>query len=160
MDGANDVINGGDGNDALVVNNEAAITATTVKSISNFETLSVTDDDDGGAEAFDVSLLSGILSVKVAAISLADGITLNNLNATQAGAVTVSGTQAVDLTLGVKDAAKVGQLDTINLTVDDGLTATNTITFADLSAAGVETVNVTANDNVTFTAITGLTGFT
>lgn len=160
MDGTNDNVDGGDGTDTLVVNNDAAITSTTVKSIKNFETLSVTDDDGGSAETFDVSLLSGITSIKVAATSAGDAITLNNLSAAQAGAITVSGTQAEDLTLGVKDAGTVGQLDTVGLTVDDGLAATNTITLADLSATGVETVNITANDNATFTLLTGLTGLT
>lgn len=160
MDGSVDVLNGGDGTDTLAMNDQAALTSTTVKSISNFEVLSLTDDNDGALDTFDISLLSGITSLAIAADSAADGYTVSNLNATQAAAVTVSGTQAVDLTLSIKDATTNGQLDTLSITFDDGAAATSTITLADLSSAGTETVNLTATDNLTLSAMTGLTDFT
>ena len=160
MDGSKDIINGGDGTDTLAINLAAALTSTTVKSISNFETLSLSDAGTAATNTYDMSLLSGLTGLKIGAISADAAVTVNKISATQAANVSVSGTQSVDLTLGVTDAATVGQLDTLSITVSDGSSTVNTITFADLSAAGVETINLTATDSITFTAITGLTGMT
>jgi hypothetical protein len=51
-------------------------------------------------------------------------------------------------------------LDTLSIAINDGATATNTITVADINAAGVETINFALTDNLTLSAATGLTAFT
>lgn len=153
---------GGNGTaDRLVVNDAAAVTALTAANISGFEVLSITDDDDGAADAFNASTISGITAIRLAAISAADAVTVSALTAAQAANVTISGTQTAAPTLTLTGATDVGQIDTLSVTVDDLAAATvarTTITLADLTSAGVENVRFTANDHLTTTALTGLTG--
>lgn len=151
---------GGNGTDTLKMSDQAALTSTTAKYISGFETLELYDDDDGALDTFDASLLTGINAIVLNADSAADGYKVTNLSATQAAAVTIKGSQNVAPTFDVKGATTVGQLDTLSITIDDGLTAKNTLTVADITAAGVETIKVTAVDNFTLSAATGLTAMT
>jgi hypothetical protein len=159
---ASDSIAGGDGTDTIVMSDEAALATAPIARITGFEVLSLTDDNDGALDTFDASLITGLTGVTIATDSAADGYSITNLSATAATDVTVSGTQAVDLTIGVANAATVGQIDTLTLKINDGITADNTITLADLSAANVENVNLdlSAGDNLTATVLTGLTGLT
>ena len=152
---------GGNGTDTLKMSDQAALTSTTAKYISGFETLELYDDDDGALDTFDASLLTGINAIVLNADSGGDGYKVTNLSATQAAAVTIKGSQSnVVPTFDVKGATTVGQLDTLSITIDDGLTAKNTLTVADITAAGVETIKVTAVDNFTLSAATGLTAMT
>jgi|GEM_PF-1172061 len=151
---------GGDGKDTIKMSDQAALTSTTAKYISGFETLSLYDDNDGALDTFDVSLLSGVTSITLAADSAGDGYSLTNLSAAQAAAITISGTQAVGPTFGVKDATVVGNLDTLSIAINDGAAAKNTITLANVNAAGVETVNFANTDNLTLTSATGLAAVT
>lgn len=151
----------GDGTgDVLVMNDQAALTSVTSSRLTGFEIIKLTDDNDGALDTFSATTLSGITGFVLAADSAADGYSITNMSATQAANVTIEGTQAVAPTFGLTGATTVGQLDTLTLKVSDDLTAKNTITLADVTAAGVETVNVVATDNVTFTAMTGLTAMT
>ena len=151
---------GGDGTDTLKMSDQAALTSTTAKYISGFEVLSLYDDNDDALDTFDASLLSGITSIVLAADSASDGYSITNMSATQAANVKITGNQTVAPTFGVKDATQVGNLDTLAIAIDDGLTATNTITIADINAAGVETIKFSLTDNLTLSAATGLTAFT
>ena len=74
--------------------------------------------------------------------------------------MTIAGTQTVGPEFVVSGATTVGQLDTLSIKIDDGTTAKNTITVANITAAGVETINVASVDNFTLQAATGLTAMT
>lgn len=151
---------GGTGTDTIKMSDAAALTSTTAKYISAFETLSIYDDGDDATDTFDASLLSGITSVSIATTSASDAVTVSNLSASQAGAITISGTQTDGVTLSVKDASTVGNLDTLSIAINDGAAAVNTITLANLTSAGVETINVALTDNLTLSAATGLGAMT
>ncbi len=113
---------------------------------TNFETLRAS----GGT--VDLDNIAGITTVELS------GGNVSNLSAAQAGAVKVlaSGTY----TVGVKGAATPGQADVVSLTVDDGLTAKNTITLTAPTLQAVEELNVNAVDNVVITALTNATSLT
>lgn len=154
---------GGNGTDTLKMSDQAALTSVTAAKLTGFEVLSLTDDNDGALDTFDISLLTGVTALKLAADSAADGYTVSNLSATQAGAITISGTQAVTPTFNVTNASVTGNIDTLGITVDDlaaASVAATTITLANITAPGVEKVNLTATDNVTLTLMTGLAALT
>ena len=76
-------------------------------------------------------------------------------------AVTITGDQATTTpTLSLKDATQVGTIDSLKIDVNDGLTASNTITLVNLTAAGTEKVYLTATDKITLSSATGLTALT
>lgn len=151
---------GGSGTDTLKMSDAAALTSTTAAKLTGFEVLSLTDDDDAAVDTFDVSLLSGITAVKLAADSAGDGYIVSNLSSTQAGAITISGTQNVAPTFNVSNASVTGNIDTLGITISDGSTTVNTLTLADMTATGVEKVNITATDNLTLSGMTGLAALT
>jgi hypothetical protein len=74
--------------------------------------------------------------------------------------VTIAGDQVVGPTFGVTGATTVGQLDTLSIKIDDGLTAKNNLAVADITAAGVETIKVATVDNFTLNTALGLTAMT
>jgi len=152
---------GGAGTDTIKMTDQAALTSTTAKYITGFETLSLADDNDGALDTFDASLLSGITAVRLAADSAGDGYAVTNMSATQAVNVTISGSNNnVGPTLSIKDATQVGNLDTLSVAINDGSATVNTLTLANLTSAGTETVNFALTDNLTLSAITGLTALT
>lgn len=146
--------------DLLRLTDAAALTTTTAQYITGFEILRLADDNDAAVDSFDMSQLSGLTSLQLDADSAGDGYTLTNMSATQAAAVTIRGSQVVTPTFGVTGATTVGQVDTLGLTISDGATTTSTITVANLTAAGVETITVAMNDHFTATLLTGLTAMT
>ncbi|KAB1068740.1 DUF4214 domain-containing protein [Methylobacterium planeticum] len=147
--------------DILSVNDQAALTAATAAKISGFEILRITDDANASADTFDASLLTGLTGIQVAGTAAAgDVTTVNGLSAALAANVTVTGTQAGNLTFGVTNATTVGTADVLSIKFDDLAATKSTITVANLTAAGVEQVNINAVDNVTATSLTGLTGLT
>jgi hypothetical protein len=153
-------LDGGTGINTVRVSDAAALTAATAANMTNFQVLRLADDNDGGNDTFNTSLITGIVAVEIDAMAGGDFVTVNNLNATRASAVTIRGSQANGPVFGVTGATTVGQLDVLGISINDGLTAKNTITVADVTAAGVETVNVNNTDNLTLSAITGLTALT
>lgn len=153
-------LNGGAGTDTLVLQDAAQLTAATVAKMTNFEVLRLNDDGDDGLDTFDSSLVSGLTGIVVGAQSLLDGVSVTKMSAAVAGDVTIAGSQAVGPTFGITGATTVGQLDTLTLKIDDAATAVNTLTVADVTAAGVETVKIVATDNLTLSAATGLTALT
>jgi hypothetical protein len=153
-------LNGGAGTDTLVVQDEAQLTAATVAKMTNFEVLRTNDDNDAGLDTFNTALITGLTGVVIGAQSTDDGVSLTNVSAAVAGDITIAGSQVVGPTIGVSGAATVGQLDTLTLKINDGATAVNTLTVANVTAAGVETVKVVATDNLTLQAATGLTALT
>lgn len=151
---------GGAGTDTLVVNDQAAITTATAKNISNFEVLSLTDDNDAALDTFNASTLTGITTITIAADSAGDGYAVTGLTSAQAANITFTGTQAVAPTLTLTGATQVGQLDTLGITIFDGLAAAAAYTMAGLTAAGVETINITSNEGFTLSSATGLGAMT
>jgi hypothetical protein len=149
-------LNGGTGIDTVRVTAAAALTAATAANMTGFEVLRV--GDPGGAATFDTSLISGIVAVELD--TSANAITLDNLNATRASAITIRGNQGATDVFNVTGASTVGQLDVLGISINDGLTAKNTITVANLSAPGVETVNFNTTDNLTLSSMTGLGALT
>jgi len=140
-------------NDRLIVANSAHITEAVGVEYSNFEELQVSN-----GVAVDLDHLSA--NNTITSIRLNDGGTVTDLNATQAAAVTAYGTTGNNITVGVKGASTVGQLDTVHITVDDGASATSTVDIGTPVIADVETVKLTLNDNLVIDALTGVDAFT
>jgi len=154
---ATGTLDGGAGIDTIRVNAAAALTSKTAPNITNFEVLRI--GDPGGAATFDASLISGIVAIELDAS--ANPITVDKMSATEASAVTIRGTQGgTGPVFNVTGASTVGQLDVLGITIDDGLTAKNTITVANITAPGVETVNLKTVDNLTLSSMTGLGALT
>jgi hypothetical protein len=124
-------------------------TAVEAKQYANFEVLDVV------ATTLDTSLFT---NSTINALKVGGNATLTNMSAAQAAAVTVYANAAASF--GVTGAATVGQLDTLSLTVSDGLSATNTLTLGNITAAGVETINLVATDNITVSSLTGAAAMT
>lgn len=112
---------------------------------TNFEVLQVQDAQTGNLDN-----ISGITSIR---LNDGAGTTIvSNLSATQAGAITMLDTNG-NVTIGVKNASNVGQIDTVKITVNDGDT---TLSEAGTAAAtptltGVENLEITAVDDAAFT---------
>jgi hypothetical protein len=135
-------VNAGAGTgDRITFTNANQLTATTGPLYTNFEVLQAT-----GATGIDMSLISGITSLRTSG-----NATFTNVTAAQAAAITTIASGNLDI--GVKDAATTGQLDTVSITTS----ATNTaVAIGTLAAAGVETINLTANTGTGLTSITTL----
>jgi len=153
-------VNGGTGTDTLVLIDAAQLTTATAAKMTNFEVLRFNDDDDGTLDTFNASLITGLTGLVIGAQSAGDGVSVTAMSSALAGNVTIAGNQAVGPTFAVTGATTVGQLDTLSLSINDAATAKNTITVADVTATGVETIKVAATDNFTLQAATGLTAMT
>jgi hypothetical protein len=158
---------GGSGVDVVTLNNGAAQTKSVDGGAGSADVLVLRNATDFGTAAaaaklvnFEVLDLGNGLSANLAAFtgSAFTSVVLNGgtsaltgVNATQAAAITAkaSGTY----TVGVTGATTVGQLDTVAITADDGLAAVNTITLTAPVLAGVETLNLTANDNIVVSSL-------
>jgi len=139
-------ISGGQGTDTLIVAASNQISSALGKLYSSFETLQV----ESGVSV-DVSQLktnNTISSIVINGGTDAHGVT--KVTAEQAAAITVEtggGTDAAT-TIAVADATEVGQIDTVNLTFDDGASATGTVSMkpsaGGLVLAGVENLVLNA----------------
>ena len=144
-------VDGGAGSsDKVVITNATAVGTTAAALVKNFEIVELSNGVN-----VDLSTLtnSTITSVIVNGTS-----TITGMNATQAANVKVTGNST--LNLGLTGATVVGQMDVVTLTVDDGLDAVNSFTLTNPVLAGVETLNLIANDDVTITALTNATALT
>jgi len=140
--------------DRLIVTASADITAVTGAKYTNFEVLQV----ENGVSV-DLDHVAGITGIRINGAAGATGVT--DLSAAQAANVTVVGAAAgAAITIGVKNAAVVGQIDTLALTIDDGLAAKNTLTLGTPTLTGVENISINAVDNVTITALTSAAAIT
>ncbi|TFW35093.1 DUF4214 domain-containing protein [Massilia horti] len=140
-------VDGGAGSaDQLIVTNNAAFAGAAAAKFLNFEVLRL----NTGVTA-DISKFTGSTFTSV----ILDGnVTVSNLNATQAGAITIQGgTQILDI--GVKDATLVGNLDTVNITNNKA-----NATLAAPTIAGVEQVNINGSKSITIGSLTGMTAIT
>ena len=157
-------INAGDGTDRLVVANSTDLDAAAEGAkFTNFEVLQV----QNGVNV-DLDFISGITGVRLNDAAGNTGFT--DLSAAQAANITIvaadnndtdtdgSGSDTDDdgeLSIGVKGAGTVGQIDTVKLTIDDGAAATSTANLGTPTMANVENLEINAVDNVTVTALTG-----
>jgi len=137
-------VNAGDGTDTLTVADTTHLaTAVLGAKYTNFETLGVIN-----SVSVDLDNIAGITSV---VMTDGNGTTaLTDLSATQAGAVTIRAGDA-GATIGVKDAATVGQIDTVKMTFNDGNTTLNqdiNVNASTFTLAAVENLEVTAVDQV------------
>lgn len=132
-------VKGGAGTDRLVITNSAYLTADTGALFTGFEVLQAAT----GVVA-DLDFISGITALRAAGT-----VTFDNVTAAQAAAVTVTGN--ADLTVNVKGAGTVAQLDTVAITTSTTDTA---VVISDLTVAGVETLSLTANTGTGSTTVT------
>lgn len=138
-------VNGGAGTDTLVIGAAAHLTSASGKFYSNFETLQV-----NGAGAHDVEHLKDNNTITKVVLNV-NAANVTNLNATQAGNVELKADAAGGVTIGVKNAADVGQLDTVTLT----MTATNADrSLSNATIAGVETLEIVGNTGTGASKIT------
>ena len=137
----------------MVVATSAHITAASGAFYKGFEQLQVNDRVE-----VNVTHLAANNTINAIRISDADngaGTKVTNLSAAQAAAITIVAAHATGaITIGVKDAATPGQIDTVALTIDDGKAAVNTLALGAPDIAGVERLSIHAVDNVTITALT------
>ncbi|WP_165130520.1 beta strand repeat-containing protein [Affinirhizobium rhizoryzae] len=142
-------VNAGAGTaDRLVLTATADLdTAAKGAKYTNFEVLQVEDGITGN-----VDNIAGITAIRINDAGAAT--TINNLNATQAGAITVlAGNATGAITIGVKGADTVGQIDTVKIDANDGATTVGTIALGQLKAVGVENLELTATDNITVASL-------
>lgn len=151
---------GGTGTDVIRMNDQAALTTATAARITAFETLSVYDDADGAGDTFDMSLMTTLTSVTIGAISTGNAVTISGMNAAQAAAVTISGSQAAAPVFVITGATTNLQFDTLTIAINDGAAAVAVLTLAEITAAGVETVNFALTDSLTLSGATGLGALT
>lgn len=143
--------------DKLVLANSVDIDTTAEGAIyKGFEVLQAAN-----GVSIDMDLITGST---IGAIMLADGAgatSVTDMSATQAANVTVTA-GAGAMTLGVKGSTTVGTLNTLSITVSDGDTTGSEAvwTTGDLTLAGVETINLTATDDVTWATMANITGLT
>lgn len=135
--------------DKLVVGASTHVaTAALGAKYTNFETLQV-----GAGVAVDVDNLTAGNTLTGATFAAGGDIT--DMNSSMAANVTAvaSGTYVI----GVKSATTVGNIDTVNITADDGVAGASTVALGTPTIAGVETLGITANDATTVTALTSVT---
>jgi len=145
-------VNAGAGTDRIVFTDAAHLTAATGAKYVNFEVLQA-----NAAGTYNMNHIAGITALRTVA-----GTTFENVTAAQAGDVTITAGGA-DTIIKVTGATTVGQLDTLALKIDDGAAgvgAAGALVVTNLTAAGVETLRLTANDGVTFTTIAGMDALT
>lgn len=132
-------VDGGAGNDTLVANSTNLNSAATGAKYINFEVLRSTS---GGT--INLDNIAGITAIEL------DGGSVTGLSAAQAGSVKVlsSPPDFGTYEIGVRGASTAGQIDTVALTIDDGLVTKDTIYLNLPTLTGVENLNINAVDNV------------
>ena len=152
---------GGGGEDTLILNAGSALTSDAAKYISEFEILSIVDNDDDGADVFNVGLLPEIQKILISSRGTNDKITLSDIYEQQARNITITGNQSFEtMTFTLLNASQAGRHDTLELTFDDGLESVNTIFAKAIESVGTETVIITAVDNVNISQAFGLSTMT
>lgn len=136
--GSTAAVNGGDGTDTLSMGTARAdaLDAATQNFYTNFERLLI--NDSTGSATVDLAPLG--FANYVTTSGSTGTLTLNNL--ANNGTVVMTAAHATGTTIAVKDAA-TGTADVLNVT---GQVTTAGIDFGTVTAANVETVNLTATD--------------
>jgi len=140
--------------DKLTVATSAHITAASGDNYTNFEVLEVAN-----GQTVDLDHVAGITSVRLAGGAATVGAT--DLSAAQAAAVTLISGGAAAVTVGVKSAAVIGNVDAVTLTIDDGAAAASDLVLTAPVLTGVETLTINAAaDAVSVSALTSATSLT
>lgn len=148
-------VNAGAGTDTLIQSATGHINSTTLGAkYTNFETLQANN-----GVTVDLDNYTGITAVNV--LETGGGATVNDMTATQGGAVTLVGAANGTVALAIKGATGVGQLDTLAITVSDGDTTTSeNIGAYTHTSLGIETLNFTATDDLNINSMAATTGVT
>ena len=148
-------VNAGAGTgDRLVVAGTTHITSTVGAKYTNFEVLQVQDN-----VSVDLDHVAGITAVRINQGGNGTGVT--DLSAAQAAAVTIVGSGAGQVTVGVKNAATLGQVDTVTLTINDGASTANDLVLTAPVLTGVENLVINAaTDAVSVSALTSAAALT
>ena len=145
---------GGTGNDRLVVADSTHITSTVGAKYTSFEVLQVQN-----GVSVDLDNIAGITDLRINQGATATGVT--DLSAAQAAKVTIVGTGNGAVTVGVKSASTVGQVDTVTLAIDDGASAVADLVVAAPVLTGVENLVINAAaDAVSISALTSAASLT
>lgn len=139
--------------DTLIVANSSHVTSSNGSLYKGFEVLQV--NNGVSVDLDDLSANNTISSIIIN--QNANSTVVSDMTAAQAAAVTVKGTGAGAITFGVKNASNAGQIDTLKVTVDDGASAAASVTLTTPVMTGVEKLELTANENVTISALTSAT---
>ncbi len=146
--------------DTLVLTASGHIDTTAEGAIyKGFEVLH--SNDAAAAVSIDMDLITGSTIGSILITDAANGTSVTDMSATQAANVRViAGAGA--MTLGVKGATTVGTINTMSITVSDGDTTGSEAAWGtgDLTLAGVETINLTATDDVLWSTMANISGLT
>jgi hypothetical protein len=158
-------LTGGGGNDVITSNGIALATGASVNAGAGTDRLVLTGAITAPASA---ALYTSFEELKLNNItqdvSLFTGSTMGKLildggavvqNASDAQAKNIQIVSSGNYNIGVTGASTLGQTDTVSLTVDDGLLATNLIILNPISLTGVENLNINAADNTSITSLVG-----
>lgn len=155
---ATGVIDAGDGTgDQLIVASDTHLDSTLEGSVyKGFEVLVVSNDAE-----IDMDNVTGST---IGAVVLADGAAITaitDMTATQGANVTIAALAGA-ATLGIKNATTVGTNDTLKITVNDGDTTGSEAVAGtgDLTVAGIETIEITATDDLTLATMANMSGIT
>jgi hypothetical protein len=141
------LVSGGDGTDTLAVANGALLDSAAAKVYSGFEVLEV----GGGTGTYDMSILN-LNAVTLTGTALTGPATISNATAATTVGITSNAQQSFTtgqvLTYSLKDAT--GKADALNLSLNaiDGNnngTAEGKVTVTGVTAASIETINITSN---------------
>lgn len=132
--------------DRLILADSTHVTATVGLKYAGFEELQV-------ANGVTVDMDDLSTGNSIAAIRLSTGGVVNDMTAAQAANVTVT-TGGNSPTLAIKNAADVGQIDTVKITANDGTATVQTVALATPVLAGIENLELVATENITITLLT------
>ncbi len=145
-------LDGGGGTDTIRTNNATFITAVTGAFIKNFEIVDI-------AANITVDLDNLAANNTLTGLRLGGASNLvNNVSATVGANVTVYASGSPNLNL--KNATSVGQIDTVTIDANDGLTAVNTINLGAPGLTGSEILNLKATDNILVSGLNNATSLT
>lgn len=142
-----DVINGGGGVDTVTLRDVSAGGVDITPGLSNVEVVNVTALA-GGATTFNLATSSGVTTLISSAGN--QGVTFSN--AAALASVQINGTTAGAFTLGYAPSVVAGTTDVQNVTLSSAVAGAIQI-GAQGSAAGIETLNVTATGTNTATGL-------
>jgi len=147
-------VDAGAGTDKIILGADEALASTTAANLLNFEAARVTGDADGETYDFANFTKSTIAAVELTGGAATHDVTVSNLSAAAAAAITVIA-DLDDITIGVKDATTPGTADSVTLTLDHATADTDVDLTGPIAIAGVETLNIVSKGNATSTATDG-----
>ena len=146
-------INAGAGTgDRLILANSTHVTETVGLLYAGFEELQVAN-----GVTVDMDHLS--TGNSISAIRLSTGGVVNDMTAAQAANITIT-TGGNSPTLAIKNAADVGQIDTVKITANDGTATVQTVALATPVLTGIENLELVATENITITLLTSAAALT